>query len=138
MGFAAGGLLMSFVVQGWQKRRYAKNPPYTTLEILGGSNLTLLVKHEGLPVKARVRVQLQEFGDDMDAHHPEPYDVHLQTRTHGGSYRSIKVSDAFDIAKATLASVTTLQSNPIVRRFSVHIPGMDEIGCVIQEGMTCC
>jgi uncharacterized protein (DUF58 family) len=89
--FAGGSLLTSWAAQTWEKRRYKRHPPQTSLEVLGGAQLTVVIRHVGLPVTVRVRAQMHEFPKGSPQH-PEPYDVHLKSQEYGGERRSVELS----------------------------------------------
>ena len=129
--FAGGALVARLLFWVTQATRYYFWPPRTTLELYEGARLTLAVEHHGLPVSARVRAQVLEFGDDLERH-DEPFDVHLRPKAHGGSFRSVELSEQSDLAKATLASLSRL--NDRASDFRIHGPGMPDRGCVVQPG----
>src|SRR5579872_4557319 len=83
--FCAVALLVHVTQRAWVHGRYRFGKQHTTVELLGGHSLTLVIHHTGLPVKVRARAVFSEFGDDMEQH-PAPFDLMLFTRTHGGRY----------------------------------------------------
>jgi hypothetical protein len=111
-GFAIAALATSWVFRRVELHPYKRHPPETTVELHGGAALTLAIHHKGLPCKVRARVKLTEFAGEDPPNglptRPEPFDVHLQTRVHGGSYRQIAVDEHFDLAKAQLATLSLL------------------------------
>jgi hypothetical protein len=131
--FAAGGLVARWLPEFLRRRRYRKQPPDTKHKLVGGASLTYVIHHSGLPVTVRARVTIEEFGDDLDAH-PEPFDMLLRTQPHGGSYHSVELNDAFDMAKTLLAQITELSGGSRDTYLTVHYPGMGDVGCVVHRG----
>lgn len=130
--FAGGGLIASESLDRLQKRRYRLARPRTWLEVYGGPELVVAVRHAGLPAKVRVRVQMREM-DRRLPQHLEPCDLHLQTRPYGGTYRSIQVSDDFDLAKTTLASVHFQSGGSYSSYVKIYLPGTEDIGCSVDR-----
>ena len=89
----------------YDRRRYRRTPPNTWLEAYGGATCVLAVRHQGLPVAARLRLQVRE-ADARLPHYPAPHDVHMETKAYGGSYRSVELSSDTDLAKATIARLS--------------------------------
>jgi hypothetical protein len=127
--FAAGGLIAAGLVAGWPKFLYWLRPPTTTLELHGRMNLTLEVKHKGLPVKVWVRLQLIEVGDQLQPYF-EPFDVHLQTTTHGGTHKTVEMSDEVNVAWAALATLRKLDRD--ASQLTIELPRDDNV--VVVQG----
>ena len=136
--FAFGGLVTRLAAYVNQAYRYWHRPPQTTVELHGGNTLTLGIHHKGLPAKVRARVRWTEFAGNSEPEglpvRPEPFDVHLFTRVHGGSYRQVAVDETFDLAKAHLAALSALDGK--AKFLSIHLPGLGDAGCVVQAGHT--
>lgn len=128
--FAAGALLAAWLASLFRKLRYLVRRSRTTIELFGGMNWTLTIKHVGLPVKVRARVQIMEVGDELDQHF-EPYDVHLQMKAHGPSLQSVELSDETDLAKATIATLQTLDKT--AKQLDICLPGLGNKSCVVQQ-----
>src|SRR5262245_19081395 len=79
-GFSGAFLTVQALPSVWQWLRYRLKPPKTTVQLVGGHSLTLVVQNKGLPVKVRARASFMEFGDEM-AVHPAPFDLELFTST---------------------------------------------------------
>jgi hypothetical protein len=128
--FAAGALLALGLTGLLGRLRYIVQRPRTTLDVFGGLNWTITVNHSGPPVRVRVRVQMAEVGDELDQHF-EPFDVHLQTRAHGPTLPLIELTAETNLAKATVASMQTLDKT--AKQLDIHLPGMGNKCCVVQQ-----
>jgi hypothetical protein len=101
--------------------RYRIDSSKTTVELIGGHSLTLVIQHKGLPVKVRARATFMEFGDEMEMH-PAPYDLQLFTRVHGGRFDLIELNPSFDMAKSIFGELRKLDKD--AAQFTVDRPGM--------------
>ena len=128
--FAAGALIVSAGIGKYKQSCYRRNPTMTWLDLHGGNNLTLDIRHQGLPVKVRARLTYREIQTKLLPQHDQTFDIHLQTRVHGGSYRSIEVSDEFDSARATVAT-TVLHRSSNLHAFELFLPGLGNTWCDI-------
>ena len=110
--------------------RYRRKPPKTTVELIGGHSLTLVVQNRGLPVKVRARATFMEFGEDMESH-AAPYDLQLFTRVYGGRHELIELNDSFDMAKSIFGELTKLERT--AAQFTVERPGLSSFVAVAQD-----
>jgi hypothetical protein len=102
----------------------------TTVELYGGHSLTLVIKRDGPPVKARARAQFMEFGESM-AIHPAPYDLELFTRVDGGRYSLIELNPSFNMATSVFGHLEKLADDASL--FRVERPGFDAFETVVQN-----
>lgn len=89
--FALGALAVQASTAWLLRRSYRQTPPRTWLEASAGPRLMLLIHHRGLPVTARVVMQVKSFNIGVNPH-PEPYDIHFGVTRYGGSHREVSLS----------------------------------------------
>jgi hypothetical protein len=130
--FAGGGLIVSAVTAVGQRLRYRwkwLGGTRTWLEVYGGEKIALAVRHQGLPVKVRLRFQIDKSNKTELDEHREPHDLNLYTRVYGGVYRSIELSNNFDLAKADLATTRFREPNDRTL-LTFHLPPI-ELTCPV-------